>query len=67
MTEWIRVEDRLPNDGADVLAYVHRGEETSIVPVNYYNGTWYDCLFNKEINGNVEWVSHWCGVEPPKD
>ena len=34
--EWISVEDRLPEDDSDVLAYSRNGEEGRIYPANYF-------------------------------
>ena len=44
--EWISVNDRLPEDDSDVLAYSRIGEESRIYPACYSNGVWFDCVFN---------------------
>lgn len=35
MADWISVKDRLPDRGADVLAFMRNGVETRIVACNY--------------------------------
>ena len=62
--EWISVEDRLPEDDSDVIAYLRTGEEGRIFPANYAKGVWFDCIFNKRV---TEMTTHWMPLpEPPK-
>ena len=62
--EWISVEDRLPEDNSDVLAYLSIGEEGRIYPANYAKGVWFDCIFNAPV---TESTTHWMPLpEPPK-
>ncbi len=63
---WISAKDRPPEDGEDVLAYCTDGEESRIVPVNYANGVWYDCVFNTVMIFKT--ITHWMPLpEPPKE
>ena len=59
---WISVKDRLPEDG-DMLAYSVIGDETRIVPVNYCDGKWFDCMFNRYIDT----VTHWIPTPKPPE
>ena len=62
--EWISVEDRLPEDESDVLAYSRNGEEGRIYPANYAKGVWFDCIFASSANNTT---THWMPMpEPPK-
>ncbi len=62
--EWISVEDRLPEDDSDVLAYLRIGEEFRIYPACYSNGVWFDCVFNAPA---TDTTTHWMPIpEPPK-
>ena len=62
--EWISVEDRLPEDDSDVIAYLRTGEEGRIFPANYAKGVWFDCIFNKRV---TETTTHWMPLpQPPK-
>ena len=64
--KWVSVNDRLPNDGQDVLAYLYNGEETRIAPFNYDKGTWYDCVMNCTVAINS--ITHWMPLpDPPKE
>ena len=64
LQEWISVEDRLPEDDSDVIAYLRTGEEGRIFPANYAKGVWFDCIFNKRV---TETTTHWMPIpEPPK-
>lgn len=49
---WIPVTEKLPNDEDDVLITFCGEEETRIVPVNYYQKIWFDCIFDIELNPN---------------
>ena len=61
--EWISVEDRLPEDNSDVLAYSRIGEESRIYPACYSNGVWFDCVFNAPA---TDMTTHWMPMpEPP--
>lgn len=66
-TQWIRVEDKLPDDASDVLAYYDDGTEIRIIPVNYYKGCWYDCIFNRPIDDlETGFIGYWMPLpEPP--
>ena len=62
--EWISVDDRLPEDESDVLAYSRNGEEGRIYPANYAKGVWFDCIFNTPV---TESTTHWMPLpQPPK-
>ena len=62
--EWISVEDKLPEDDSDVLAYLQIGQEGRIYPANYEKGVWFDCIFNTPATGTT---THWMPLpEPPK-
>jgi len=66
--QWISVKDRLPDDASDVLAYYNNGTESRVIPVNYYKGCWYDCVFNRSID-NLEtgFIGYWMSLpEPPE-
>lgn len=54
--EWVSVDDRLPQDDSDVLAYLSIGEESRICPANYAKGVWFDCIFDMPV---TESVTHW--------
>ena len=62
--EWISVDDRLPEDDSDVLAYSSIGEESRIYPACYSNGVWFDCVFNAPA---TDTTTHWMKMpQPPK-
>ena len=62
--QWISVDDRLPEDDSDTLAYLQIGEEGRIYPANYAKGVWFDCIFNTPATGTT---THWMPLpEPPK-
>ena len=62
--EWISVDDRLPEDDSDVLAYLQIDQEGRIYPANYAKGVWFDCIFNTPATGTT---THWMPLpEPPK-
>ena len=62
--EWISVDDRLPKDDSDVLAYSRIGEESRIYPACYSNGVWFDCVFNAP---STDTTTHWMPLpQPPK-
>ena len=62
--EWISVNDRLPEDDSDVLAYSGIGEESRIYPACYSNGVWFDCVFNAPA---TDTTTHWMPIpQPPK-
>ena len=62
--EWISVDDRLPEDDSDVLAYLQIDQEGRIYPANYAKGVWFDCIFNTPATGTT---THWMPIpEPPK-
>ena len=62
--EWISVDDRLPEDDSDTLAYLQIGEEGRIYPANYAKGVWFDCIFNTPV---TESTTHWMPMpQPPK-
>ena len=62
--EWISVDDRLPEDDSDVLAYSRIGEEFRIYPACYSNGVWFDCVFNAPA---TDTTTHWMPIpNPPK-
>ena len=54
--EWISVDDRLPEDDSDVLAYSRNGEECRIYPANYAKGVWFDCIFTTPV---TDTTTHW--------
>ena len=61
--EWISVNDRLPEDDSNVLAYLPIGEEGRIYPANYAKGVWWDCIFNTP----AQVTTHWMPLpQPPK-
>ena len=51
--QWIPCSERLPEDETDILVTYIDGEETRIVPVNYDRGTWFDCIFDREIISKI--------------
>ena len=62
--QWISVEDRLPEDDSDTLAYLQIGEEGRIYPANYAKGVWFDCIFNTPVTDST---THWMPLpQPPK-
>ena len=62
--EWISVDDRLPEDDSDALAYLQIGEECRIYPANYAKGVWFDCIFKSTV---TESTTHWMPLPcPPK-
>ena len=62
--EWISVDDRLPKDDSDVLAYSRIGEESRIYPACYSNDVWFDCVFNAPA---TDTTTHWMPIpQPPK-
>ena len=62
--EWISVNDKLPEDDSDVLAYSRNGEEGRIYPANYAKGVWFDCIFTTSA---TDTTTHWMPLpEPPK-
>ena len=62
--QWISVDDRLPENDSDVLAYLQIGEEGRIYPANYAKGVWFDCIFNTPV---TESTTHWMPMPvPPK-
>ena len=62
--EWISVDDELPEDDSDVLAYLRIGEESRICPANYAKGMWFDWIFNTPV---TESITHWMPMpQPPK-
>lgn len=54
--EWISVNDRLPQDDSDVLAYLIYGGKGRIYPAIYAKGVWFDCIFNAPV---TESTTHW--------
>jgi len=61
--DWISVKDKLPDDASDVLAYYDDGTESRIIPVNYYKGCWYDCVFNRAIDGlETGFIKYWMSL-----
>lgn len=48
--QWVSVTERLPEENTDVLVTYVNGEETRIIPVNYGQGTWFDCIFNVKLD-----------------
>ena len=62
--EWISVDDRLPEDDSDVLAYLRIVEGSRICQANYANGMWFDWIFNTPV---TESITHWMPMpQPPK-
>ena len=62
--EWVSVDDRLPEDDSDVLAYLRNSEEGRIYPANYAKGVWFDCIFDTPV---TDTTTHWMPLpEPPK-
>ena len=62
--EWISVEDKLPEDDSDVLAYLQIDQEGGIYPANYEKGVWFDYIFNTPATGTT---THWMPLpEMPK-
>lgn len=62
-TKWIPVTERLPEDDSDVLITFHGENETRIVPVNYAQGIWFDCIFDIELN--THGVTSWMPLPEP--
>ena len=62
--KWISVDDKLPEDDSDVVAYLQIDQEGRIYPANYAKGVWFDCIFNTPATGTT---THWMPLpEPPK-
>ena len=62
--KWISVDDRLPEDDSDVLAYLRGGDEGRIYPANYAKGVWFDCNFDIPVTNAT---THWMPIPvPPK-
>lgn len=62
---WIPVIERLPKDESDILVYCDDGEVSRIVPCNYDNGVWFDCVSNTVME--FKNITHWMPLpEPPK-
>ena len=62
--EWISVDDRLPEDNSDVLAYLRDCDKGRIYPANYAKGVWFDCIFDIPVTNAT---THWMPLpEPPK-
>ena len=67
MSEWIMVEDRIPDDGQNVIAFV---DSAFVVAAQYRNSCFYDVL--KDADGSLfetvsRDVTHWQPLpEPPK-
>ena len=66
--QWISVEERLPDDASDVLAYYDCGDDSRVMFVNYYKRCWYDSVFNDLIDDlDQGCITHWMPLpEPPK-
>ena len=47
---WIPCKERLPEECEDIIVTYVDDEETRIIPVNYGDGTWYDCIFNTALD-----------------
>ena len=63
---WISVSERLPKDGEDVLVYWNNGREHRIIPTNYDDGVWFDCIFDNVMDDKN--ITHWMPLpEPPKE
>ena len=62
--EWISVDDELPEDDSDVLAYLRTGEESRICPASYAKGMWFDWILNTPV---TESITYWMPIpQPPK-
>lgn len=67
MSEWISVNDSLPCDGQNIIAFV---DSAFVVAAQYRNGCFYDVL--KDADGSLfetvsRDVTHWMSLpEPPK-
>lgn len=65
---WVSVTDKLPDDASDVLAYYDNGTESRIIPVNYYKGCWYDCVFNRSIDDlETGFIRYWMSLPKPPE
>ena len=65
MTEWISVEDRLPEDGKSVFVYCKEQNRLEFVP---FIGDFPLLIINWETNESTCPVTHWMPVpEPPKE
>lgn len=62
-TCWISVNEKLPEDGSDVLAYMNNEVESRIIPANYDHGVWFDCLFNCSVTD----ITHWMKIPSPPE
>lgn len=66
MPVWISINDRLPDNGQDVLAYLDNGEEKRIAPCNYDNDVWFDCMISHIVE--LHHITHWMPLpKPPKE
>ena len=67
--QWISVNEKLPDDASDVLAYYDCGDDSRVMFVNYYKRCWYDSVFNDLIDDlDQGCITHWMPLpEPPKE
>ena len=62
--DWVSVEDRLPEDDSDVIAYLRECDKGRIYPANYAKGVWFDCIFDIPVTNAT---THWMPLpQPPK-
>lgn len=65
---WVSVTDKLPDDASDVLVHYDNGTESRIIPVNYYKGCWYDCVFNRSIDDlETGFIRYWMSLPKPPE
>lgn len=44
------------------------GTESRIIPVNYYKGCWYDCVFNRSIDDlETGFIRYWMSLPKPPE
>ena len=69
MTEWISIEDRLPESGQDVLLVHMISDDASSVMSGWRDSNhWFEnCYYGKPANVPKEDITHWMPLPEPPD